>query len=283
MSEQAPSWKSNRPVPVEHLVRGYMVKKAIENPRRFNIFHPSAWGSCLRKIAYEYYNDQKKFVNRKAFDIVPQMERIFDNGHYAHARWQKYLALSNVLRGYWKCTNPLCGEVYGKEDKLGTFSPIGKGGWKCKCGNSKNLAYEEVFVKSEEYNFAGNVDGIVDVRGTEFQQRGDLDVFVVDFKTIKDEMYSELLDPKREHVVQVNIYMWLLDLKAAVVVYENKDTQALKEMFVPRDDKLIEEIKTQALWLKDVLQAHKLPPRPSGFSRSKYPCRKCDFLDFCYR
>jgi len=272
----------NHPVKVEYLVRDYMLKKAMNNPRSFDHFHPSAWGQCLRKIAYQYYNDKEKFFTKNTVD--DKLERIFDHGHVTHARWQKYLDHSGYLRGAWKCTNPLCNKVYGAEDKLGIFNPSAKEGWACSCGSRHRLAYEEVLVKSEpQYNFIGSVDAIIDVRGSEFEKKNQYDIFVVDLKTIKNELFMELMEPKYEHIVQVNIYMWILGLQGAVLVYENKDNQQIKEFFVPRDESLIEHVKKQSIWLTELLKSRKLPFKPNDCSRSKFPCRSCEFLDLCYR
>ena len=278
------TWTGPQPVKLEGIVRPYMAKKALENPRRFSYFHPSAWGQCLRKIAYQYYNDQKPFMQRTSQDVDDKSERIFDNGHSMHDRWSKYLDHTGVLRGAWRCTNPMCGKVYGSGEKHGVFNPSAAPDWKCACGSPKRLAYQEIHLASgKKYNFEGHCDGVVDVRNTEFaQNRPDIDIFVVDFKSAKDETFCELTEPKREHVVQVNIYMWMLDLNAAVVLYENKDNQTLKEFFVPRDEKLIENIKEKAVELQEILAANKLPPKPPDFSRSKFPCCRCEFVRFCW-
>lgn len=275
------NYMPGRPPTVMQLVKPYLVQKALSNSRRYNIFHPSAWGSCLRKVAYQFYNEQDRFLQRSADDVDTRLELVFDNGHKTHFRWQEYLTNAGVMRGYWRCAQ--CGVVYGKDEKMGIKSPLqADSSWKCQCGH-QSLEYEETTVQSEpQYNFKGHVDAIVDLRDTPWAQNNEYDVFVVDFKTIKDDMFSELTQAKYEHVVQTNIYMWILGLKLAVVLYENKDNQTVKEMLVPRDDALIEGIKKEALWMVDVLRHGKLPARPSGFSRSGFPCRFCEFRDLCY-
>lgn len=276
----APQFVVNRPPKIEMLVKPYMVKKATENPRRYDIFHPSAWGYCLRKIAYQFYNEQQKFLPQTQDQVDVRMERVYDNGHGVHARWHNYLSNSGFLRGWWKCLK--CDAEYGTEDPLGIFSPEKDPEWACACGQ-RALEYEEVLVKSDpQYNFEGHVDAVLDVRGSVFEQGNDFDLFLCDFKTIKDEYFSELREAKYEHVIQVHIYMWILGINGAVVLYENKDNQHIKEMFVPRDEKIISQIKEQAVWLVEVLRHRKLPPRPDGFSLSKFPCRMCEFRKICY-
>jgi hypothetical protein len=278
-------YTTERPVSVNVLVTKYLTDKALGNERKFDHFHPSAWGSCLRKIAYQYYNEQQPFHIRTAKDVVSQTERIFDNGHYTHARWQNYLDCAGVLRGYWECINPLCEKVYGKEELIGIFNPLRTDkNWKCSCGNNKKLEYCEIRVKSEkEFNFEGNCDAVIDARNSPYARGDKYDIFVVDFKTIKDEQYMALDGAKEEHIIQVHIYMWILNIHAAVVVYENKDDQKVREEFVPRDESIIEKIKGQAVWLIDLLKNKKLPLKPSGFTKSSYPCRFCEFKETCFR
>jgi CRISPR/Cas system-associated exonuclease Cas4 (RecB family) len=233
-------------------------------------------------MAYQYYNEKHKFVQKGYEDVDCRVERIFDNGHYSHARWQNYLDKAGILKGVWKCINPKCHKIYGDTEKLGIFNPSHKEGWSCSCGCNK-LEYEEIRVKSEDqYNFDGHCDAVVDLSESRFKKGTIFDLFVVDFKTIRSEDFFSLTEADPKHVIQVNIYMWILDLKAAVVLYENKDNQEVKEMFVPRDDKLIEKIKKESLELQEVLSCNKLPPRESGYTRSKSPCRFCEFCKICY-
>jgi len=275
------------PVKIEMVTQAYMMKKAINNDRKFDIFHPSAWGGCLRSVAYQYYNHHEPFVIKRKEKIDIRIERIFDNGHGIHARWQNYLDKSGVLKGCWKCVNPNCGLVYGDKELLGIFNPQRTNpDWQCACGNKDKLEYVELRVKSEDvYNFDGHCDAVVDLTGTPFARGDNMDVMVVDFKSMKDEYFGEITESKakHEHVIQVNIYMWILGLHAAVVLYENKNTQAIKEVFVPRDEALIEKIKEQAIWLQNVLKKGKLPNRPDGYSPSKVPCRFCEFISYCWR
>lgn len=273
------------PPKIEHITRPYMIDKAINNTRKYDVFHPSAWGSCLRKVAYQYYNEKEKFYTKEAIDIDIKQERVYDNGHGMHARWQKYLDCAGVLRGCWKCQNPTCGKVYGREELLGIFNPLRTPGWACKCGNASSMVYEELLIKSDPtYNFEGHCDAVADLRGTQFATNSQYDLVVIDFKTMKNEYFFDLDQAKYEHVVQTHIYMWVLGLAGAVILYENKDNQNIKEMFVPRDEAIIEKVKEEAIWMKDVvLEKRKLPQRPDGFTASKIPCRFCEFAKLCYK
>lgn len=270
-----------QPPSIQVLARPVLVKKALGNTRKYDIFHPSAWGYCHRKIAYQYYQEKYRFLPQAEEDVDDRMMRLFDNGHGMHARWQRYLADANVLVGLWKCDR--CGAIHGTESKLGVRNPLRTdANWNCQCG-ARELSYEELSVRSEpQYNFEGHVDAVVDLTGTEWEKMTSVHRFVVDFKTINKEQFLDLREAKYEHVVQVHIYMWLLGLAHAVVAYECKDNQMMREFCVPRDEKMINKIMEEARRLLMITRAGKVPPRPAGYSRSGFPCKWCEFAATCY-
>ncbi len=274
------------PPSIELITKDYVVNKAINNTRSFSMFHPSSFGGCMRKTAYQWYNETQKFFQKTSYDVNLKLERIFDNGHSMHHRWKEYFDGAGVLRGLWKCSNPCCGKVYGKETYLGVFNPLKtNSNWSCECGNNKHLEYEETVVTSPpEYNLRGSVDIILDLRNTKFEVEGGLNTFIVDMKSMKNDYFKDLEEAKGEHIIQVHIYMWLLDLQGAVVLYENKDNQAIKEIFVPKNLELIEQIKKQAYWLNNhVLPNNQLPQRPTGYTKSCDQCHWCEFSKICYQ
>ena len=274
-------WTSTKPISIESFLHPLLVQRTLADNRPYDVFHPSEWGSCIRKTAYRYYNYKQPFVIKTAKDIDSRSVRIFDNGDYMHARWQKYLDDAGILRGRWKCKK--CGKEFGSNSGLlGIFNPAHEKGWNCQCGNN-DMEYVELPVQSlPEYNFSGHCDAVVDVSGTPLK-RGCFDVFVIDFKSIKDQNFASLEGAEYKHAVQVNIYMWLLGLDGAIVLYENKNTQKIRECFVPRNDALIGTIKSETLALVDLLNNNKIPKRPAGMTPSKDPCCWCDFAKYCYR
>jgi hypothetical protein len=275
---------NDSPPKLEFLTQPMMTEKALNNSRKYDIFHPSAWGVCLRKIAYQWYNENEKFYNKSDTDIDFRMERLFDNGHAMHARWRDYLDSAGVLKGLWRCPVEKCRRVYGTGHLHGIFNPLRTPGWACACGNIKKLEYEELAVVSgPKYNFEGHCDAVVDVTGLPSATGNpDLDEFVVDFKSMRSDYFDPPTEAKPEHVIQVHIYMWLLELKCAVVLYENKNTQAVKEMVVPRNEKIIDAIKQQSKWLIQMLRHRRLPHRPEGYKKSDFPCMKCEFASICF-
>ena len=86
-------------------------------------------------------------------------------------------------------------------------------------------------------------------------------------------------DPK--HKIQVNLYMWMLGVGQALVLYENKNTQLVMCHPVERDETLIAQIKSDAVDVWRHILAKDPPGRPYQ-TRSKYPCAYCDFVSNCW-
>ena len=156
----------------------FLEKKGIysRDHRGYTHFHPSAFGGCLRKMAFQYHSEKDdRFKIKEPID--PKFMRICDTGHAFHHRMQSALAEMGILRGWWKCRS--CGELTGKEDPIGVFLPD-----VCTCIKKsdkrrglKLFEYEEIFLQSDpEYNFKGNCDGIVEF------EKGDPETrYVIDF------------------------------------------------------------------------------------------------------
>lgn len=184
---------------VTNVLNTYLRWKNLNGPPRgHEVFHPSAFGSCLRRMQYQRYAE-RGYIQAEPQQPEAKTVRIFDTGHAMHARWAKYWEDIGVLRGIWECANHCChlwddaGEYrgdrdgcayvktefagvvkdpiirprrYGEQDKLGAFKPE-----KCVCG-CRNFDYHEITVEDKSLNFYGHVDQILD-----FSRFGGGDVF----------------------------------------------------------------------------------------------------------
>ena len=174
------------------LIETYLRWKELSGPDRgYEIYHPSAFGKCLRLMQYQRY-EARNLIKGDKEQYEGRMLRLFGNGHVMHSRWVKYFEDLGILRGVWECKNPLCrlfsdegeiegqqdGEVYdvigaiknfpdkdeykprryGEDQLQGTFKPA-----KCVCGFSQ-FKYHEVLVQDKELNFKGHCDIILDFR-----------------------------------------------------------------------------------------------------------------------
>jgi hypothetical protein len=116
--------------------------------------------------------------------------------------------------------------------------------WIPKPENS-SYRYEELEFSNSEYRVTGHCDGVL--------VWSENDVEILELKTISkwgwDKVNPESLgQPKPEHVIQVNAYMWLSGLNRARIVYINKDltlkmNDGICEHIVERNEDTVAYIK----------------------------------------
>lgn len=94
------------------------------------------------------------------------------------------------------------------------------------------LIEPEVEVKDVEHEIYGYCDGIVELQGV----KG-----VLEIKSINQTGFYCLYEPKPEHLVQLNIYMYCLQIPKGILLYENKDSQHLAEFFVKQDENIVQK------------------------------------------
>lgn len=169
-------------------------------------YHPSdiSYNFCPRFFALVGLD---LLIRRK--DIDAQLQRIFDNGHSLHDRYQKYTRDMGITSEV--------PELVARGKKIG-----------------KKRYAQEVRL-DHKVGITGNTDDILDV---------DQFIEVVDYKSINTYKFKMIMEPLDYHEKQLTIYMgmvfYLLDgnppkpLRGRMV-YEDKDTQALKEFIVPWD------------------------------------------------
>jgi hypothetical protein len=107
------------------------------------------------------------------------------------------------------------------------------------------LLQAEVPVESKEFEIIGHTDGILEVGGI----KG-----ILEIKSMNANTFYSTYDPKPEHLIQVNVYMFCTGIDRACLLYECKDDQALKEFYVRQDpgilNPVLEKIQTVQKWLQ---------------------------------
>lgn len=265
----------------------YLINKALSSTRSYDWFHPSSFGGCLRKIVLQHFGEKSSNLKEPRIPD-PRAERIFDNGHFLHHRMQRAFSEMGILRGYWK--SKLSGNVYGKESQIGIFRPqslrvIGEENL-LQPGDTRGiedlLEYEEIRLESEEYNFKGNCDGVVELEKDNPDSR-----YVVDFKSCKSEKYefisTRTRKPDAEYITQITIYMWLLGVHKGIIYYENKNDQEILEFHVPYSEDRVNTIKKTAKQLLDFIENKKVPKVSEHYSPSKKPCMYCGYCKLCHK
>lgn len=136
------------------------------------------------------------------------------------------------------------------------------GGW---------LSDVEVGLIQAELKLSGTADAI--------NVEGD----IVEFKSINSRGFEDVstFGPKPLHVKQVNAYMYLLGSHQAWLVYENKDTQEIKEFRVPRDEAIIREMIETLQELNKYIQSSELPEMKTECKNEKGEYKWCSYAEVC--
>jgi len=283
--------------------------------RKYDIYHPSAFGKCLREMQYKAYA-AKGYIKVIEEDHDSRVLRLWEKGHNMQSRWEKYFDGLGVLRGVWQCINPMCRQidddgvfqdildvsknlrVYGKDDLQGCFKPD-----KCVCGSTK-FAYNEVSVSAPEYNMFGHADIILDFsrfnpdRFDGIIKSFNMDTLpkkpvVVDMKTINQNGFDGLdkfgKPPSFGYQIQLTIYAHLLDCEFGILIYECKNNSYTKAYKIERDDKSWALIQRQAKLMMEMALLKNgdgkplcllPPPRPE--KNTGWGCKNCAFKKHCF-
>lgn len=168
-------------------------------------WHPSelSQGYCPRHLVLRELGWIKE-RNR----IDGRVQRIFDNGHYFHARIQKYVKDMGIV---------MVDEFFGDKEN----------GHLC----------EEVKLE-HPCGLTGRSDNFV---------RLDNVLNVIDYKSIRQEQFNLLHKPLEKHAKQVWLYLGMVEALTpphlanlpirGLLVYENKNDQSLKEFLVTWGEK----------------------------------------------
>jgi hypothetical protein len=177
----------------------------------------------------------------RVFAISPELNLIFQHGHGLHNQLQnEILPDIGVLYGKWKCCE--CGTLQGGPvdpqvdiESWATLRPDS-----CESCSGTEFRFHEADLVNEEYRITGHCDGFL--RLPEFPDFG-----ILEGKSIGKGTAWEVVNvPKLEHVIQLQLYLWLTGLNWGVVLYWQKDEfgmNAFIEHFVDRDEDTIDLIK----------------------------------------
>jgi len=257
--------------------------------RSYSVFHPSAFGRCLRRMQYQKY-ESEGLIETVSETVEPRMIRIWDTGHSMHDRWVNYAENLKILRGLWRCGDPDCNKVHGKKDKLGVFKPD-----ECeKCGHKK-LIYNEISAKDKELNFYGHVDQVLDFSNFSREEFDKYDIplkfspsnlpsepVLVDMKTINSNQWKKIKDECHFYYrVQLVIYLHILDLPYGLLIYEKKDDSTLKIFRVDRNEAMWDGIKKQAKLMLEMVDKKMLPP-PRPLKQKDMECNWCEYKGICH-
>lgn len=281
-------------ISVSDVINKLIIDEAREEIKRkdrdYSHFHPSEWDGCKRKIAYSYYEAKGFFqIEPDSIRIDPKSQRIFQNGHYMHDRYKNYLEKTNSLKGRWKCKNHIVHldkpRIFGNDSKIGCLKPK-----ICECGSTE-FEYLELSVYDGETLWGGHIDAVVNLELlSHFFGYIDIDHdhedMIIDFKTMNSFQFKKLEEALTKHVIQISIYMYITGIKCAKLIYENKDSQDIKEFLVKFDQSLMEVEVARAIDLKNLVQSATIDnwvlPERAYADNDNYECGYCKYKADCW-
>jgi len=201
---------------------------------------------------------------------------IFAEGHNIHDKWQRWMWKTGCLWGNWGCNT--CS--YKWED----LSPHS-----CPLCSSDDIRYKEVPLSSERYRIVGHADGVwQDSKGKAVVEIKSVGLGTVRWDAPKlyegyasgdlslDELWKHIKRPLTTHRRQVNLYMMCLGIEDAIVIYEWKPSQDVKEFHIKYDPDLTKDVLTGIDEVIDALDEGVTPVRPVRATH-----KSCEFCRFC--
>lgn len=260
--------------------------------RRFDINSPSCAGRCARA---NYYG---RVLLNEVQIIDPRLRRIFENGDGVHDRLQGYFEKMGRLL---MREVPLIDddyEIQGHSDGLITFGQklkelavlelksINDNGFKSlkepkpehkkqamvylNCAEKRRVWIHETYPTLEEYKaskperirwYKAHYTHLKD--GSKYTKKQKL------MKKIKDHLLADDI-----------LYSLDRPLDTVIFMYENKNTQELKEFPVKYSATLVEEVLDEYADLNDCVIKRK-PPKREG-TKSCFQCMHCDWKYECW-
>jgi hypothetical protein len=251
---------------------------------------PSGALGCSRANFY-----QRQGIAREPVDA--RVRRIFDNGHGVHERLQKYMIKMGIL---YMDEVPLVNEeweIQGHTDGIMslTKSKIEVEILEIKSINSRQ--FSALKKAKEEHEAQANVYMFVAE-----EHRKMLKERYVTFQSFKkSEFFRRLKYRKRylhledgsnytreekikhkveQHITMDNIlYNVQKPITRAVILYECKDTQELKEFIVSKNEELLEEVLRKYAINNEAWETQTLPCREC---KNKSEGRWCNYVNHCF-
>lgn len=105
--------------------------------------------------------------------------------------------------------------------------------------------------------------------------------YIVEFKSSAGFKFRKMEEPREKHVGQIQLYMHYFNIPQGIILYENKDTQHLKEFVLKYDKYIAEDIIKMFGCLKEQIDKDIVPAKPENIRA--WECRYCEYRRECQR
>jgi len=173
--------------------------------------------------------------------VPPRVRRIFHNGNDMHTRFQKYLRDLNLLK--------LCPHCGGKRCEICRYSGV------------------EHRIEWPEYNVQGTCDGILKTDP----------ICVLELKSINQNGFEWEGGISKQYIWQAHLYMMLLKIPQCLFIFENKNTQSVREILVKADGDISNQVIERLKEIKGYVEKRIAP----AASCQNWKRRGCRFRNIC--
>jgi hypothetical protein len=112
------------------------------------------------------------------------------------------------------------------------------------------LVEAEVPFENQEYEICGSADGIIKLEN----KKG-----ILEIKSINSNGFYSTYEPRPDHLIQLNVYMFCLGIPRGCLLYECKDDQELKEFFVKQDPEILNPVLEKIRYVQECIRQGKEP------------------------
>lgn len=267
----------------------HLMTRPLDSDRRTDVLHPSELCSedWCHRASYFLLSGVKP--NGEPKRNSAHLERIFEEGHLIHNKWQTWASEMGNLYGVWACRS--CDEKWWAR---------GHGRYiACPRCNAVQAEYAEVPCQSPKHRISGQADGWILDQGDPFL----IEIKSVGIGTVRfeaphlltkhdsdmNEIWKDITRPFKKHRLQGQLYLALLELmedngklvlpegyerpQEIVFVYEFKANQQRKEFVVQQDPEAVADILHDA---SEIVYAVK---KKTPLDCNLGGCEKCEPFD----
>lgn len=249
--------------------------------------------------------DMKRIMN-SPYRLLPHVERLLleNNEENTGNRDTLHLHPSEICKKDW-CPRSSYYKIIGLPEKprsftLQTLNVFAEGHlihdkWQRWLTEAGLLEQAEVPIYNEEHLIMGHADGIInDKKGRAVLEIKSVGVGTVRFENYGlfapysrkeitlDELWSSIKVPFDSHVRQAQLYMYCLDIKDGIILYEWKASQDVREFSIKYQPEIVEPILASCLTVVRALRDDTVPSRPSWLDKDHRVCKSCAFKEYCY-
>ena len=137
------------------------------------------------------------------------------------------------------------------------------------------LVDKKIHVSHSEYNIGGTIDAYVEFDDCRY---------MVKVKPLSEDEFQTIKEkgPKRRHVIEAIIYLWLSEVEDGLLIYENNNSQDYIIYTFESYEPILRSVKDKCKSLIRSQISGVIPPRIIG-SNAKKECKVCEYNGVCLK